>query len=258
MPWSIASERRRYRFSDTTVRIVAVVQARMGSTRLPGKVLAPVAGRTMIARVLDRAERISGVAEVAVAIPSLAEDDALELAVRALGCRVVRGSASDVLDRYLRAATETSADAVVRITADCPLLSAAVSTKVVDAFAMDAVDYASNTLERTFPRGLDTEVVRTDVLRAAAQEAEARADREHVTLFVWRQPDRFRLRSVTGAPDRSALRWTVDTDADLAFVRAVCDELGEGPFEMEAILDLLERRPDLQRLNADVVQKPVD
>jgi len=229
----------------------------MGSTRLPGKVLADIAGKPMIGRVLDRVDRIPEIAETVVAIPDLEDDDELDHAIRGLGHRVVRGSAADVLDRYRLAAERTSAEAVMRITADCPLLSPTICSRVVGVFEQDDVDYASNTLERTFPRGLDTEVVRGDALEVAAREATAASEREHVTPFVWSRPDRFRLRSVTGVPNRATLRWTVDTPADLEFVRAVYGELGDESFESDAVIALLDRRPEIGQINAGVEQKPI-
>lgn len=228
----------------------------MGSTRLPGKVLADVGGTPLIAHVVERARRIGGVDEVALAIPDLAEDDQLAEAGDALGVRVVRGSPDDVLDRYALAASATSADVVVRVTGDCPLLSPSVSSRVVAAVA--GSDYASNTLERTYPRGLDTEAFTVDALRAAADEAQEPAEREHVTPFIWRRPERFRLRSVRDAVDRSGLRWTVDVPEDLELVRTIVAELGRSEFDANDVLELLERRPELSILNADVAQKPID
>lgn len=238
------------------MRTVVVIQARMGSTRLPGKVLAEIGDRPMIAHVLARAGSIRGIDEVVVAIPDLPEDDELAATLDTLGARVVRGPSDDVLARYLRCVDLTAADAVVRITADCPLLSSRVSTDVLAAFGTDA-DYASNTLERTYPRGLDTEVVRADALRAADAGGATAEEREHVTPYVWRRPDRFTLRSVRADVDRSDLRWTVDTPEDLAFVRAVHAELGRAEFDMPEILALLAERPELAALNASVEQKPI-
>lgn len=238
------------------MRTVVVIQARMGSTRLPGKVLARIGGRPMIAHVIERATSIHGADAVVAAIPDLAEDDPLAEVLGSLDTPVVRGPMDDVLSRYLRAIDAAAADVVVRVTADCPLLSPTVSSEVLSAFGTDD-DYASNTLERTYPRGLDTEVVRADALRAADAGGATAAEREHVTPFVWRRPERFRLRSVRAAVDRSALRWTVDTPEDLAFVQAVHAELGTGSFDMPEILALLAERPDLAALNASVPQKPI-
>ena len=240
------------------MRTVVVIQARMGSTRLPGKVLAGIAGRPMIAHVLDRARAIAGADDVVVAVPDVPEDDLLAEAVAALGARAIRGSADDVLDRYVTAIEAVAADAVVRVTADCPLLSPRVSSSVLAAHASGDVDYASNTLDRTYPRGLDTEAVTADALRTAWREATEAPEREHVTPFVWHRPDRFRLRSVRDEVDRSGLRWTVDEPADLAFARAVHEELGPSPFEMEDVLAVLNQRPELTALNATVAQKVVE
>ena len=152
------------------MRTVVVIQARIGSRRLPGKVLADIGGRPMIAHVLERAEAITGIDDVMVAVPDLPEDDPLASAVASLGASVVRGATDDVLGRYLAAADAGRADVVVRVTADCPLLSPSVSSSVVAAYARGGADYASNTLERRSPRGLDTEVVSVETLRAAGRE----------------------------------------------------------------------------------------
>lgn len=240
------------------MRTVVVIQARIGSSRLPGKVLAEIGGRPMIAHVVERASLIERITEVVVAIPDLAEDDSLDSAVRSLGVPVVRGSSDDVLDRYLTAVDATDADVVVRVTADCPLLSPTVSSSVVAAYAQGDADYASNTLERTYPRGLDTEVVGAEALRIAGREATDPAEREHVTPFVWRRPERFALRSVRDVTDRSTLRWTVDVEEDLALVRAIHEELRGEAFDVEEILEVIERRPELATHNAGVAQKPVD
>ena len=236
-------------------RVVAIVQARVGSTRLPGKVLMPLAGRPMVAHVLDRAAATVGVDAVAAAIPDLPEDDVLAAVCRRSGVRVVRGSSEDVLSRYATAAGESEAEIVVRLTADCPLLSPLVSGEVLGRF--EGCDYASNTLRRTYPRGLDTEVFSADALHAAHAEASGAAEREHVTPFIYRRPERFRLVEVLNDVDLSDLRWTVDTPDDFSFARAVYDALG-AEFEVADVLALLERRPALRQLNASTQQKPLE
>lgn len=235
-------------------RTVAIVQARLGSTRLPRKVLMPLAGSPMVVHVLRRSAAIEGVEEVMAAIPDLSEDDELADVIGAAGFRVFRGSEADVLARYVAAASASGADTVVRITSDCPLLSPGVSSRIVAAFA--DCDYVSNTIERTYPRGLDTEVVAMAALEAAHREADTPAEREHVTPYVWRHIERFRVRQVVDDMDRSGLRWTVDTNEDLAFATAVYDALGSS-FEFEGVLEFLEHRPDLVALNRDVEQKTV-
>ena len=245
-----------------TGRVVVVVQARMGSTRMPGKVLQPLSGVPMVGHVVARAARIPGTDRLATAIPALEEDDVLEAYLRTLPqVEIVRGSAEDVLDRYRQAARRLDADTIVRVTADCPLLCPEVSARVLRAYdAHPRADYASNTLQRTYPRGLDTEVFSRAALEVAASEASRPSDREHVTPFLWRQPDRFTLVSVADDRDASRLRWTVDTREDLDMVEALLASI-EGRAELpdyEALLAHLERHPELARINRHVRQKGLE
>lgn len=191
----------------------------MGSTRLPGKVMADLAGRPVLAHVLARAGRIAAVSEVALAIPDGDSDDALAEMARASGVTVIRGSATDVLARYHHAADATAADAVVRITADCPLLDPHVSGAVVARFLDGGVDYVSNIDPPTYPDGYDTEVVARTALDEAWRAARDAYDREHVTPFIRRHRERFRAANVADAIDRSGWRLTLDTAADLERLR---------------------------------------
>jgi spore coat polysaccharide biosynthesis protein SpsF len=235
---------------------VVIIQARMGSTRLPGKVLREIEGRPMIDWVVDRARRIPTVDETVVATSTLDVEDSLVQHLHARGVPVVRGPEQDVLTRYVQAAKVHEATAVVRVTSDCPLLMPSVSGRVVQAFANSECDYASNTLERTYPRGLDTEVLRAEVLRQVDQETTDPADREHVTRYVWKRPDRFDLRPVTGETDRSDLRWTVDEEPDLELVRRVCAAFSpEFDFEYTDVLNLLDKHPEWTTINRHVEQK---
>jgi len=237
---------------------VAVIQARMGSTRLPGKVLRDIGGRPMVMHVIERARRIDGVDEAVAAIPDLPEDDVLARALADRAVRLVRGPADDVLERYRLAALDAGADAVVRVTADCPLLSPAVASRVVSRFAAGGCDYASNTRQRTYPRGMDVEVISREVLETAAREAVDPAEREHVTPFIWRRPERFHLCSVHGDVDHSDLRLTVDTEADLAVVRAVHDALGDAESQdLDRMVGFLSEHPELVIRNAHVTQREV-
>ncbi len=240
------------------MKVVAIVQARMGSDRLPGKVLADLDGQPMVERVLRRCDQIAGITDLVVAIPDSPGDDALADHLRRRRRAVFRGPESDVLARYLRAAERYRADVVVRVTADCPFLDPDVSDMVIAAFLRGAVDYASNTVERTFPRGLDTEVFSLDALRRAADEATDPADREHVTRYIWRHPQRYRLCQVRAEEDLSHHRWTVDTAEDLAFARAVFAELRPlgDRFRYRDVLRILSHRPELVAMNAHVAQKP--
>ena len=239
----------------TAPTVLAVIQARLGSTRLPGKTLADLGGRPMLAHVVERAAAIPGVDGVVLATTGHPRDDRLAEWARAASLPCVRGSEDDVLDRFHDALERHPCDAVVRVTPDCPFLDPEVSGRVVAAWRGDpaGIDYASNVHPPTFPDGLDTEVIARAALVAAWREARLPSDREHVTPFVWRQPARFRQAAVRGDRDLSHLRWTVDTAADLEFARAVHARLAPGGgerFGMGAVLALLAREPALAALNA--------
>jgi spore coat polysaccharide biosynthesis protein SpsF (cytidylyltransferase family) len=241
------------------VRVLAVVQARLGSTRLPGKALLPIAGRPMLAHVLTRALAAPGVSETVLATTVSPEDDALAEVARALGVGSVRGSVDDVLDRFHAALRAHPADALVRVTADCPLLDPEVSGLVIRDYLAHRheADYASNIEPPTFPDGLDTEVLSAAALDRAWREARLPSDREHVTTYVRERTHGFRLRNVAHDEDLSGHRWTVDEPADLTLVRAVYAELapdGRRLFGMREVLDLLGRRPELSRLNTGIAR----
>lgn len=237
---------------------VAIIQARMGSTRLPGKVMKPIAGRPMIHHVVERTRRVDGVDRVVVATSNQAGERPLVEYVEGLDqVELYRGPEDDVLRRYFDAARAFDARAVVRITGDCPLLSPRVSSRVVEAYHRRECDGATNTLERTFPRGLDTAVVSLDALRRTHEEAASPADREHVTRYIWSNPDRFSLINVTDDRDRCHHRWTVDEPADLQLVRWIYDALyspGE-VFEYQRVLQVLDEHPRWMEINAGVDQK---
>lgn len=237
---------------------VAIIQARVGSTRLPAKVLADIAGQPMLARVVERAARIPGIDDVVVATSRLAADDAIAEMCGARGWRCTRGSEDDVLLRYVEAASEVGAAVIVRVTSDCPLLDPEVGGRVVAVLTtrLGELDYVSNTLRRTFPRGLDVEAVSREALERAHREARDPASREHVTRYIYQHPDVFRIEQVVDVEDRSALRWTVDTEADLALVREIYAALGDRPFRYAEVLALCDARPELTRINAGVEQKP--
>ena len=244
------------------MNVVAIIQARLGSTRLPGKVLAdPVfpsdaGGRSMLARVCDRLRRAVLVDKLVVATTVRPDDDRIVDECNRLAVACFRGDEHDVLDRYHRAANAHGAETVVRVTADCPLIDPGVVDCVVGAFLRDRPDYASNTLQRTWPRGLDTEVISAAVLARACREASEPYQRTHVTAYIYQHPESFRLLSVTGEEDQSHGRWTVDVPEDLEFVRAVYRRLGDdGAFSWQEVQELLAREPALVELNRHVRQK---
>lgn len=237
------------------MRRVIVVQARTGSTRLPGKVLMDVGGRPMLAQQLNRLKRCGRADDIVVATTEK-EDDAPVIAIaKAAGTRWFRGSEHDVLARYLGAAREASADVVVRITADCPLIDPGLTDDVIAELETHAAtcDYASNVMPRTFPRGLDSEALFRDTLERLARLALAGPEREHVTLVV-RERCRalFVTRSVVDAEDNSDCRWTVDTADDLSLIRRIYADLGLStrvvPYRQ--MLGYVRTRPELSRINA--------
>ncbi|HSJ53652.1 MAG TPA: glycosyltransferase family protein [Anaerolineae bacterium] len=238
------------------MRVLAIVQARMGSTRLPGKVLEDVAGQSMLARVVRRVQRARQVDRVVVATSTSPADEAIVAECERLGVACFRGDERDVLDRFYRAAAHFRAPVIVRITADCPLIEPQVVDEVVAAFHAARPDYASNTLERSYPRGLDTEVMSLEALARAWAEAPEPYHWIHVTPYFYQNPEMFTLLSVRQARDDSQQRWTVDTAEDLAFVRQIYERLGSGgEFDWRDVLDLLDREPGLMGLNRDVRQK---
>lgn len=235
------------------MRTVAILQARMTSSRLPGKVLAPILGEPMIIRQIERLNRADHIDELVVATSTDASDDPLVEVLAARDITVVRGPLDDVLARFVVAMDAHPSDAVVRLTADCPLASPAVIGRVISEFHDSGADYVSNTMHPTYPDGLDVEVVRASVLREVASIATDPHEREHVTLGVYRRHDRYDIRNVAGEADLSGLRWTVDTLEDLAFVTATYEALypTNPDFDVPEILDLLRERPELGRTTAD-------
>ena len=239
------------------MRRVCVVQARMGSTRLPGKVLRDLAGRPMLARQLERLSGCHSIDEIVIATSIDAEDDSIASLVSGIGFNVVRGSRDDVLSRFILAAHETRADVVVRVTADCPLIDPSTTDRVVDELTTHstASDYASNVVRRTFPRGLDVEALFVDALERLDRLATTAEEREHVTIMIRSgQPSLFLVRSVEDSTDNSDLRWTVDEERDFTLIQRLYDELDLGrvvaPYP--AILQYVREHPELARMNQEV------
>lgn len=241
-------------------RTVCIVQARMGSTRLPGKVLRPLLGKPMLGHQLSRLARCQQIDELVVATSESPDDNAIARIVEdVLALRCYRGSEEDVLARYVKAAEGERADIIVRVTGDCPLIEPEVVDLAVKLFKADnsSADYLSNTLERTYPRGLDVEVFSMAALREAHESSSRPEDREHVTPFLYQNRSRFRVNQFKATNDLSHLRWTVDTQADLNLVTRVYEALypTNPQFNHQDVLKLLERSPQLASINAHVEQK---
>ena len=243
-----------------SARCVAIVQARMGSRRLPGKVLADILGRPMLERVLTRLGRAQSTDELVVATSRGPDDDPIIALCQRLGVPCTRGSAQDVLDRIHQAAAEHQAETIVRITADCPLIDPELVDETVRAFqqAAPAVDFACNRLpwDRTYPIGTDTEVCSREALDVAWREALLPNQREHVMPYFYENPERFRLLHVRSSDSSlGEMRWTVDESEDLAFVREIYGRFGSDDFTWRDVVDLLRREPALARINVAVPHK---
>ncbi len=218
-------------------------------------------GRSVLARVVERARMCARIHDAIVATSTLSRDDEVASECERIGVACFRGNEEDVLDRFQGAANAAAADTCVRITADCPLLDPSVSDEIIARFeeATPTVDYTSNKIPQSFPRGLDTEVFSRAVLEVAAREATEPYERVHVTPYFYRNPDRFRLLSVTSDVDRADWRWTVDTPEDLEFVRTVYHAFGDrSDFGWLEVVALIEREPALAMINQHVVQKSLE
>lgn len=241
----------------TAAGALCIVQARMGSTRLPGKVLMELAGRPVLALVLARLSRSRRIGRVVVATTTQAEDDAIVAACAALDVAVHRGPLDDVLARYAGAAARFGGDPVVRVTSDCPLIDPDVIDAMLASFDPSACDYLSNAIERSFPRGLDAEVFSRAALQRAHREAGQPHEREHVTPYLYQHPERFRLAHYRRDDDRSALRWTLDTPEDYEFLRAFVQRLGDRVVEagIDELLRSFDGAPELGEINRHIQQK---
>ena len=242
------------------LRCVAIVQARMGSTRLPGKVLAEIGGKPMLAWVIDRARLAQSLDDVSVATSIENEDQPIVDLCREQGYACCRGNMADVLDRYHHCADGSNAEVVVRLTADCPLIDPGLIDQTVEAFLVSdpPVAFATNRLpwDRTYPIGLDVEVCSKDVLDTAWREAELPHQREHVMPFIYENPERFSILELRSETNYGDMRWTVDTQADLHLIREIVERLGvQDDFTWMDVLALFESDPGLKQMNIDIQQK---
>jgi spore coat polysaccharide biosynthesis protein SpsF len=234
----------------------AIIQARMSSTRLPGKVLLDLAGEPMLARVVERTRRARTIDRVIVATTVESEDEPIAELCRARGWVVSRGSRDDVLDRYYQAAVAARADPIVRITSDCPLTDPEIIDRVVKRLD-GTVDYASNiNPRRTFPRGLDVEAFTFAALSAAWRDDREATGREHVTPFLYRHPERFRIALVeSDRPDAASHRWSVDTPEDYELLQRIFAHFHDADFGWLDVLKLLDQYPEWIELNRHIEQK---
>jgi spore coat polysaccharide biosynthesis protein SpsF len=232
------------------MNIIAIIQARMNSTRLPNKVMAEISGHSLLYYVCYRARKAVTVNDTVVATTTHVSDNAIAEFCRQEGIPCFRGSEEDVLDRYYQAAKVFGADVIVRLTADCPLLDPAVIDRVVGVFRAGDYDYVSNTIEVSYPDGLDAEVMKYTTLERAWREACLKSEREHVTSYIWKHPELFRVMNVKNEVDYSTIRWTVDEPEDLAFIQQIYEHFGSPPeCSWQEVISFLRENPRLASIN---------
>ena len=239
--------------------IVAIIQARMGSTRLPGKVLMDIEGKPMLFYVLQRLKRSKLINRIVIATTINPKDDIIEEFCNEYAVACYRGSEDDVLDRYYQTAKLYKADIIIRITSDCPLIDPQIVDATIRLHIKDGNDYTSNSLEKTFPRGFDTEALEFDALKKAKEQALESCDKEHVTMYFYKNPHLFKLGcyKATGELNRPKLRLTVDTIEDFTLIKNVFSKLyvKNKEFNAHEIINLFKNEPQLADINKFIIQK---
>lgn len=243
------------------MKVVAIIQARMGSTRLPGKVMRQLEGKSVLARVVERVRACRHVDVVVVATTTAPIDDVVVEEAMRCDAGLFRGSEHDVLSRYWGAAHSCAAETVVRATSDCPLFDPEVLSRMLARYFQAAaqgrrLDYLSNAIQRTYPRGLDAEIVSFEALTIAHERARLPHEREHVTPYIYQHPSEFSIENYSDGWALQHHRWTLDTPEDWALISAIYSEFsGRDSFSTAEVAELLARRPDLVALNASIEQK---
>jgi len=241
-------------------KIAAIIQARMGSTRLPGKVMKDLMGRPMLEHIIKRVQASGLIDEIVIATTTNKEDEVIIDFAKENDIEYYAGSTEDVLDRYYQAAQKYDVDVIVRITADDPFKDPQVIDEIISSYldTTEKYDYVSNTIEPTYPIGLDTEVFSFESLKKAWLEAKDQPFREHVTPYIWNNPQIFKIKNIKkNGINLSNMRWTVDTQKDFNFVETVYHKLYVSTeiFSMDDILNLLNEHPNIQKINKNVHQK---
>jgi spore coat polysaccharide biosynthesis protein SpsF len=243
------------------VRTLAIIEARMTSTRLPGKVLADINGQPSLAVQIERLSCVPDLDGIVIATTTNQTDDPVEALAQRLCVGVWRGSEEDVLQRVLDAAQHHGADVIVEVTGDCPLADPAIVSKIIQTYREEATDYASNVLTRSYPIGMDVQVFATEILADAARRTQDEADREHVSLYIYRHPELYSLVNVAAPPGetRPALRLTLDTPQDLQLIRTVHAALrpNGADFSLASMLAFLDAHPVVADLSATVEHRYV-
>jgi len=239
------------------MKIVGIVQARMGSTRLPGKVLKEVNGIPLLQYQIERMRRSRLINELVIATTEHDDEEPILILCNKLGVSIYQGSELDVLERYYHTAKYYDADIVIRMTSDCPLIDPDIIDQVIQYYLRNKYDYVSNTQKRTYPRGMDTEVFSTKLLENANKNARENYEREHVTPYFYLNPEQYKIGQLVNKVDNSHYRLTVDTDEDLQLISILINDLylKNSNFDLEMILNKLKQEPYLVDINKHVEQK---
>lgn len=237
--------------------IIAIIQARIDSTRLPGKIFKTIIDKTMLEHIINRVKSVPSISMIVVATTLNQDDNIVEDFCKAKGIECFRGSEDNVLERFYTCASTFQADGIVRVTADDPLKDPQVIAKAIDLFLKGGYDYVSNTVEPTYPEGIDIEVFSFAALEKAYREAKLPSEKQHVTPYIYKNPDKFHFYNFKNGVDLSSLRWTVDSPDDYVFMQEVYRELYRKPneiFLMDEVCALLERKPHLKEINGEHVR----
>jgi len=236
--------------------IIAIIQARISSTRLPGKVLKKIEGKTVLEHVINRTKAAKNISDVVVATTVKKEDLEIVKLCASLGISVFCGSENDVLDRYYQTARLFKANHIVRITSDCPLIDPQVIEEVIELYFKEKADYATNTMPETFPDGVDTEVFSFNTLKIAWENAKLFSEREHVTPYIRKNPNIFKLVNLKCNFSLNNKRWTIDEPIDLKFIETIYKNLysEDSLFEMRKILDFLKKNPKIEEINKNIIR----
>jgi spore coat polysaccharide biosynthesis protein SpsF len=247
--------------NENPMKYLLTIEARMRSSRLPGKVLLPILGKPMLGLMIERLKFTRAIDGIVVATTVNDSDDPIVKLAEELDVGCFRGSEEDVLQRVLHAAQQFDADVIVETTGDCPLNDPAIVDKVVSDYKIGGADFVSNTLDYTTPIGTDVRVFSTESLAEIDRISQDPADREHVSLHYWEHPEKYRLRNVsTGLPSWvKDLRLTVDTPEDFELITKIFEELYpvNPVFSLWDIVELFERKPELRKINEEIQQKAV-
>ena len=244
------------------MNVVIIIQARMGSTRLPGKILKKVMGRPLLEYLLERLKRVRKASEICVATTTKPQEQPiLDICFR-MSVKTFRGSEDDVLERYFLAAQYLKAEAIVRVTSDCPLIDPVEIDKLIGYYleSSNKYDYMTSCLQRSYPMGMDAELFSFEALKKAHEEAKSQPEREHVTPYIYWNPDLFRLGNVAYEEDQKDHRWTVDTPEDFELISKIIESLypSKPEFSIKDILNLFQKNPEWKKINSHVRQKTVE